>query len=299
MTTTTAPGTPTSRFVGVCETHSRPVSTVDPAASGRYLYVPCPDGGEPVRLERLRAVISFGQCDARCMNASRDFCECACGGDNHAGRWAATSTTSHETETALAAYRADRDRRDQSAEKRREAAARRKQAAFDRWAEDGNRDIVDFLTGQTTSSGFMSDMSNLITDRKVLTIRQAEAVRRSMGWAQEATDRRAAELAEAVMAKPVPTGKAITIEGVIVHTRYDDNPYGPGGALKMLIKGDCGWKVWSTVPASLCDGIGYAQDQLRNRRVRFVADVQVRGDDETFGIAKRPRQAVPIATVAA
>jgi hypothetical protein len=98
-------------------------------------------------------------------------------------------------------------------------------------------------------------------------------------------------------AAPVPTGKALTVEGVILSTRVDDNPYGPGGTLKMLVKGDGGWRVWTTVPAgTLPDQYGVADiEALPGKRIRFTATVELarKGKvDPSFGYASRPRKPV-------
>ncbi len=63
----------------------------------------------------------------------------------------------------------------------------------------------------------------------------------------------------------------------------------------MLVKGDDGWKVWTTVPAAL-KTIGRFSDDgdfwgIKGKRVRFTADVTAKSDDPTFGTAKRPRKA--------
>lgn len=57
-----------------------------------------------------------------------------------------------------------------------------------------------------------------------------------------------------------------------------------GDTIKMLIKGDDGWKVWSTVPDSIP-----LDEPLKGKRVRIRAEINASKDDPEFGIAKRPR----------
>lgn len=107
--------------------------------------------------------------------------------------------------------------------------------------------------------------------------------------AEAETARKAAELAAQPPAQPVPAGKAV-VEGEIVSTRWQDNPYGPGGCVKMLVLVDAGWKVWGTKPAALDDaGVG--------DRVRFTATVSPSDDDPSFGFFKRPTKAEMLAPV--
>lgn len=84
--------------------------------------------------------------------------------------------------------------------------------------------------------------------------------------------------AEAEAAEDVPTGQRIEVEGEVLTTRLDDTPYGP--SWKMLIKGDTGWKVWSTIPRGL--------DVSKGDRVGIRANITASNRDPKFGFAKRP-----------
>lgn len=104
--------------------------------------------------------------------------------------------------------------------------------------------------------------------------------------------------AERANAAPVPTGQGIVIEGTIVKVYWQDNDY--GGALRMIVQGDDGWRVWGTLPASLmsseqydADGnhTGHTLGADEGDRVRFTANVTASDDDPTFGFCKRPRKA--------
>jgi hypothetical protein len=284
---------PTAHYLARCAQCIRPVRGTSPRLS-------CPECGQQLTGDRLFAVTRDASCDGRCMTAVKASCACACGGENHGAAWSVgglPTYTTEETETALRAYRARVAREEAERRKRQEAKARAARRAFDQWAE-GCADIVEYLAAADYDSAnmFILDMQRQADELKPLTERQEDAVRRCMDY-----DRRRAETAEkrareAAQAQPVPTGKAITVEGEIVHTKSEEHYFGHGGMTdKMLIKGDDGWKVWTTIPAGL-KSIGRPDPGgdfwgIKGKRVRFTADVTATEDDQTFGRAKRPRGA--------
>ncbi|MEU2086896.1 hypothetical protein ABZ569_34145 [Streptomyces albus] len=203
--------------------------------------------------------------------------------------------TTEETETALRAYRARVAQEEEKRRKRAQAQAAAARRAFEQWST-GREDVIAYLreTDLEQASDFVFDMSRLVRQFQPLTERQEAAVRRCMEY-----DRRRAAYAEqrareAAEAQPVPTGQAITVEGEIIYAKCEEHYFGRGGTTdKMLVKGDGGWKVWSTVPAGLKRVGRAAPDDdfwgIKGKRVRFVADVTAAEDDKTFGRAKRPR----------
>lgn len=280
---------PTGYFLARCAPCVRPVR-------GDSAALHCPECGQRLKGDRLFAVTRDASCDGRCMSAVRSSCSCSCGGANHGAGWSVggpPTWTTEETEAALNIYRA---RVAQEETKRRQLAKAKTDAArreFEQWSA-GREDIVTYLTGADPEEAneFVLDMARQARQLKPLTERQESGVRKCMEYDRrraEAAEQRAREAAEA---QPVPTGKAITVEGEIVHTTVQDNPFGPGGTYKMLVKGADGWKVWTTIPSGIRDLYrGRAGDAfgLRGRHVRFTADIAASEDDQCFGRAKRPR----------
>lgn len=280
---------PTPYFLGVCAPCVRPIRITDEQAAGKSIAVTCPECGRRCAAERLYAATNAAEpCDGRCMGATGPACSCQCEGLNHGGAYSLRPTTETEiTASALAGYRQRVARREAEARRRADAKRTAAAAAFDRWAT-AHRDVVDFLTDEDNehTSAFGEDMARLVRLNRPLTDNQAAAVRRIAAEHQRREEQRAADLAAA---QPVPTGNAVTITGEVVHTRRDPNPFGRASRESMLVKGN-GWRVWSTVPASLTRDL-YVLSDLRGQRIRFVATVTASADDPTFGYAKRPRRA--------
>lgn len=99
---------------------------------------------------------------------------------------------------------------------------------------------------------------------------------------------------DAKAASPVIAGK-IQIVGEVLTTKWQENGF--GGALKMLVKDDRGFKVWGTVPRSLDNLPGESGEEWDTRSVRkgdriaFTATVAASDDDPTFGFFSRPTKA--------
>lgn len=115
-------------------------------------------------------------------------------------------------------------------------------------------------------------------------------IARTERWAEERAAARAAE----PEATAVIEGR-IAITGEVLTVKFQDNDY--GGAMKMLIRDDRGFKLWGTRPRSL-DGDYDPNDRQRwipgaekGDRVTFTATIERSGDDETFGFFKRPTKA--------
>lgn len=85
---------------------------------------------------------------------------------------------------------------------------------------------------------------------------------------------------------PCPVGKSI-ITGVILSTKYVESMY--GATLKMLVKSPDGFKVWGTVPSSICEQIN------KGCQIRFSATIEQSRDDASFGFFKRPSKAEVLA----
>lgn len=52
------------------------------------LWLKCP-AGHSVEFKALRGITTDKKCDARCLSATGNCCECSCGGKNHGGNHAA------------------------------------------------------------------------------------------------------------------------------------------------------------------------------------------------------------------
>lgn len=98
---------------------------------------------------------------------------------------------------------------------------------------------------------------------------------------------------------PVVEGKAVVISGKIISTREQDNRYGYGSIIKMLVADDRGFKVWGTRPNTEVEDVdGWIINDEGKRcrtldtgdRVTFTAGVERSRDDEFFGFFKRPRK---------
>lgn len=110
----------------------------------------------------------------------------------------------------------------------------------------------------------------------------------------ELTDKTAAfearqteQAAEKAAAAPVPTGR-ITITGTVVKAVWKDNPYGPGGCVKITVKSADGWLVWGTAPSNI------STDVDKGDTVTLTATVEASDSDPSFGFFKRPVKATRV-----
>ena len=107
---------------------------------------------------------------------------------------------------------------------------------------------------------------------------------------RQMVDREAEKAKEVANAGPMPEGR-IEIEGEVIHTKWQDNPFAYGAStLKMLVRLADGNKVWGTMPTSLTDC-----DTDKGDTVKFTATVEVSDDDKHFGFFKRPAKAERVA----
>jgi len=94
--------------------------------------------------------------------------------------------------------------------------------------------------------------------------------------------------------KPCEEGR-IQISGKILCTKCQENTYSPygGTVLKMLVLDNRMFKVWGTVPESICwDAEGNClTGKLIGKDVCFIGTVTKSKDDECFGFFKRPSKA--------
>lgn len=97
------------------------------------------------------------------------------------------------------------------------------------------------------------------------------------------TEKMAAKQAEQASASPAPKGR-VQVTGEVASVKMKFTQF--GDQLKMLVKSDDGFKVWSSVPASLADAEVKAGD-----RIEFTVTLKPSDDDETFAFGSRPAKA--------
>lgn len=119
--------------------------------------------------------------------------------------------------------------------------------------------------------GDMSDKAYAYLQKILVWLDEAE---------QKRVERESATAALQASGVEVPTGR-IVVEGEVLSTKWVENGF--GGALKMLVQHESGWKVWGTVPSSI--------DVEKGTRIRFTASVERSNDDALFGFFKRPAKA--------
>lgn len=291
----------TNYYLGTCERCDRPYRVVrgseyvDARTLPLFLVIDCPGScGLTLKVERLAAVFTEEVCDPRCMGAAGPSCSCACGGANHGAAWGTTATT-YELESAIKALRARQDRIERQRQQRATAKAERKAKVFAAWVADGNQDLVDYLNNGTDFDEFLGSMADIVARTERLTERQADTVRRNM---ERTAQREARQAAYDATKKAAPLGKGITVEGIIISIKgeQDQFSYYDKTVWKMTVQCD-GYRVWGTVPSILVrNPIKNEQyENLKGQRVRFVATLEPsKGGDPSFVIAKRPTKAEKI-----
>jgi hypothetical protein len=304
------PGYPTSRLIGQCATCIAPVAVRDEGVVS-VLTASCFLCGSPVQVERIWGRTDHAVCDARCMGASGPSCSCSCGGENHGGRWVRfAEMTASEREVEVLSYRAAvsarsvaarkaRATRAASAELRRAARLRNAQAAL----LDENPDVAAWYAGRLGQRDwgqlgeFLADMFWVIRKNpEDMTPRRLAALKRSLAQIAERAAREAQIAAEQAAAGPVAAGKAITVSGVVLAVKESVSQFNGRVVTRdqMLVRTANGSRVLVTVPKAFADVNATAKGDpygLRGRAVEFTADVAASPDDETFGLAKRPRNA--------
>lgn len=138
-------------------------------------------------------------------------------------------------------------------------------------------------TGTGFHTGTLADIAGKARRYGDVSERQVAFVEKLVGEIEGkvATYRaRIAERTSAPKAGAVPTGTGVTVEGVVLGTRWYSNDF--GGALKVTVLLDNGSRVWSTLPAQI-------ESVDKDDRIRFVANVEAT-DEPDFGKARRPRR---------
>ena len=95
-------------------------------------------------------------------------------------------------------------------------------------------------------------------------------------WSEQ-DEQRAAEDADA---DDAPSGR-VEVQGVVLNTKYQESDY--GSTLKMLVKDERGFRVWTTVPSSMM-GIDTGSP------VHVKVTLTPSDDDAKFAFGKRPSE---------
>jgi hypothetical protein len=133
--------------------------------------------------------------------------------------------------------------------------------------------VIAELAARGRTDNFYSSLAASFERYGSLTERQEAALRRSLTQYAERQAQR-----EVVPTSPIPEGR-VTVTGTVLSVKWVENQF--GGALKMLVQADAGWKVYGTVPASIAH-----IDALKGLRVTFTAKVEPK--EPAFGFFSRP-----------
>lgn len=255
---------PTDRFIGFCEPCIRPVAVEKPGALFDTEWVGCPQCGHLIYCQRIYGTLTVEHtCDDSCQGARGVSCECACGGANHGIGFLHIpgEATRPKYERMVARYRTSYAKRSESAKARASAKREAKQAkiASDREAfKLAHADVFTWLDVNSAegswSFNFATDLLHYFGSHATLTDGQVAAVRRSIA---KDTARAAKIAAEAVRVRiPAPMGKQ-TVTGTVKSVKAQE--FLGDVTWKMLVEAEAGWKVWSTIPASIQEELHAAQ----------------------------------------
>ena len=141
-------------------------------------------------------------------------------------------------------------------------------------------DIIDMAHEHASKNDFLDSVIRSVEEKWTMTDRQEEAIRSCV----EQIELREAEEAKAA---DFPAGRMV-VTGTVLGMKEVLNEW--GGNLKMLVKDDRGFKVWSTVPSGLFK-YDWTVDECHGMRVQFTATLEPSGDDPKFGFGSRPAKA--------
>lgn len=125
---------------------------------------------------------------------------------------------------------------------------------------------------------FYDDLAASFQRYGSLTERQEVALTKSLDRYDQFKTQRQAR----VVTAQVPEGR-VTVTGKVVSTKWVENDF--GGALKMLVESDHGWRVYGTMPARLGDLLRDVNTPA-GVKVAFTATIQRKEAD--FGFFSRP-----------
>lgn len=276
-------------------------TATDPTPAAREYVDPCPGmKGEDVITSECGRCFGQGVVNYGNVQLAKHLSNGAVVKDRYCFECGGSGTISRKVKNIRAAARREIKA---AVEREQKAAARRTKAEQERERQDAELrarreqyeaerpDVVDAV--YKVRGEFGESMREVLATQGALTDKQAETVLRI------ATEQ-AGEVNDPPPA-PVVVGKGVTVTGrVVSEPKWKSNPYGPGGALKMTVLDDRGFKVWGTVPESLqsidtWDETTATETKRRGvqkgDRITFTATTEASDGDETFGFFKRPTQA--------
>jgi hypothetical protein len=156
---------------------------------------------------------------------------------------------------------------------------------------DGGRDVE--------ASEFLSDVRSKALEYGRLSDGQIAAVERAFAriarQEQWAAERRAEAQRLAEAGVKAPEGR-VEVTGVVLSAKEHQSQFGT--AIKIVVKSDEGWKVWTTAPSSLFSEVDVdtkvieeVREALVGKRIKFVAALTRSDSDAAFAFGKRPTKA--------
>ena len=141
------------------------------------------------------------------------------------------------------------------------------------------------VEARDSENGFVQDVIGKLEKNGELTERQIAAVIKAVERDAEWEAKKAAEQKKMESAKPAPTGR-VEITGEILSIKSQETMF--GSTLKMIVKTDDGWKLWTTVPTSIMG----TDEGLNGKHLTLTVTVTPSNDDPKFAFGKRPSKAV-------
>jgi hypothetical protein len=168
-----------------------------------------------------------------------------------------------------------------------------------------NPSIARLLDGGSDVNGseFLCDVRVRALNTGRLSEAQISAVERSFRKFDERAERQARWEAErraealrlAESGVKAPEGR-VEVTGVVLSAKEHQSQFGT--AIKIVIKSDEGWKVWTTAPSSLFSEVDVdtkvieeVREALVGKRIKFVAALTRSDSDAAFAFGKRPAKA--------
>jgi hypothetical protein len=164
-----------------------------------------------------------------------------------------------------------------------------------------NPAIARLLDGgkHVDASEFLYDVRSKALEHGRLSVGQIAAVERAFEriaqkdrWEAE---RRAEALRLAEAGVKAPEGR-VEVTGVVLSAKEHQSQFGT--AIKIVVKSDDGWKVWTTAPSSLFSEVDVdtkvieeVREALVGKRIKFVAALTRSDSDAAFAFGKRPTKA--------
>lgn len=194
---------------------------------------------------------------------------------------AKTDFPSREAHAAAKKVRAERE----AAEMREKAT---EWAAANESAAQFLAAVVDGTINVGRSGDFLRDLNAKLVMYGSLSEKQTEAILKVQARQAEFEAKRAAEPTPVAIPADVLDGRC-TLTGEVLTAKWKDSQF--GGAWKMLVREDRGFKVWGTCPKGLTPEVDLNVDDLKGARVSFDARVEASQEDRAFGFYSRPTKA--------